>query len=116
MHVSSSIFELVHVDLCGPFSVSTAKGFIFFLTIVDDFSKCTWVYLLKTKSETQIIIRLFCNIVETQFNTKVKCIKSDNGTEFFMKDFFKTKGILHQLTGVETPQQNVVVERKHQCI
>lgn len=116
MHVSSSIFELVHVDLWGPFFVPIAEGFIFFLSVVDDFSKCTWVYLLKTKSKTQVIIQLFCNMVETQFNTNVKCIKSDNGTEFFMKDFFKTKGILHQLTCVETPQQNVFVERKHQRI
>ena len=56
MHVSSSIFELVHVDLWGPFFVPIAEGFIFFLSVVDDFSKCTWVYLLKTKSKTQVII------------------------------------------------------------
>ena len=31
-----------------------------------------------------------------------------------MTDFFSSKGIIHQLTCVETPQQNVVVERKHQ--
>ena len=72
------------------------------------------VYLLKSKSETQALIEQFSNMVETQFGTKIKCLRSDNGTEFFMKDFFKLKGILHQFTCVETPQQNAIVERKHQ--
>jgi hypothetical protein len=31
-----------------------------------------------------------------------------------MKDFFHTKGIIHQTNCVETPQQNGIVERKHQ--
>jgi hypothetical protein len=53
-------------------------------------------------------------MVQTQFRTKIKCIRSDNGLEFHMKDFFSTQGIIHQLTCVETPQQNVIVERKHQ--
>ena len=44
----------------------------------------------------------------------IKCIRSDNGVEFSLKEFFNTTGIIHQLTCVETPQQNAVVERKHQ--
>ena len=102
-HVSHCLFDLVHFDLWGPFSVPTIEGYKYFLTIVDDYSRCTWVYLLKSKSETQALIEQFSNMIETQFGAKIKCLRSDNGTKFFMKDFFKSKGILHQLTCVETP-------------
>ena len=51
-HVSHCLFDLVHCDLWGPFSVPTIKGYKYFLTIMDDYSRCAWVYLLKSKSET----------------------------------------------------------------
>ena len=41
-------------------------------------------------------------------------IRTNNGTDFIMSTFFSQKGILHQLSCVETPQQNAIVERKHQ--
>ncbi|EOY03489.1 Cysteine-rich RLK (RECEPTOR-like protein kinase) 8 [Theobroma cacao] len=44
----------------------------------------------------------------------IKCIRSDNGKEFRLSDFFNSTGIIHQLSCTETPQQNGVVERKHQ--
>ena len=111
-HVSHCVFDLVHCDLWGAFSIPTIEGYKFFLTIMDEYSRCTWVYLLKSKSETLALIQQFSIMVETQFNAKIKCIRSDNGTKFIMKDFFKSKGILHQLSCVDTPQQNAIVERK----
>ncbi|XP_019416693.1 PREDICTED: uncharacterized protein LOC109327957 [Lupinus angustifolius] len=53
---------------------------------------------------------------ETQFDKKLKCLRSDNGVEFLMHDHLSKKGIIHQRTCVETPQQNGIVERKHQHI
>jgi hypothetical protein len=69
---------------------------------------------MQHKSQTVSIIQSFSNMVQTQFRTKIKCIRSDNGSEFHMKDFFSTQGIVHQLSCVETPQRNAIVERKHQ--
>ncbi|XP_071738856.1 uncharacterized protein [Rutidosis leptorrhynchoides] len=50
-HVSTSIGELVHLDVWGPYKVTTREGFRFFLT-VDDFSRAVWVFLLSNKNST----------------------------------------------------------------
>ena len=89
----------------------------YFLTIVDDCSKATWVHLMAHKSNAFPLLRAFLISVETQFDATVKVIRSDNGLEFKDKtalDFYKEKGIIHQTSCVDTPQQNGVVERKHQ--
>ena len=102
-HKSSSIFELVHCDIWGPCSTNAYDGSRYFLTLVDDLSRTTWVYLLQTKSETRKCIESFYHIVETQFNCKIKNIRSDNGAEFKMSDFYSEKGIIHQRLCRDTP-------------
>ena len=58
-NVAKFPFALIHCDLCGAFSIPTMHGYRYFLTIVDDFSRCTWVYLLKAKLETQLLLSQF---------------------------------------------------------
>ena len=82
------------------------------MTIVDDFSRYTWVVLLKSKSEVKMHVQNFIALIENQFDSKIKCIRSDNGPKFFLKDSFATKGIIHHTSYVYTPQQNGHVERK----
>ena len=55
-------------------------------------------------------------MVHNQFHASIKTIRSDNGTKIFLREFFHSKGILHQLSCVDTLQQNAIVERKHQHI
>jgi hypothetical protein len=45
-------------------------------------------------------------MVSTQFNTKVKCIRSATGNEFKIVSFYHENGIEHQNSCVATPQQN----------
>ena len=45
--VSSACFDLVHIDIWGPASTSSFYGHKFFLTIVDDYSRFTWIFLMK---------------------------------------------------------------------
>lgn len=69
---SEHAFELLHIDTWGPFATPTVEGFRYFLTIVDDFSQATWVYLMKTKNEVLHIFPGFITMVEKQYQTHVK--------------------------------------------
>jgi hypothetical protein len=55
-------------------------------------------------------------MVENQFDSKLKRLRSDNGEEFYMYYFFSNKGIIDETSCVECPQQNGIVECKHQHI
>nr|KYP75714.1 Retrovirus-related Pol polyprotein from transposon TNT 1-94 [Cajanus cajan] len=112
-HASHS-FDLLHIDIWGPCSKVSMHGHRYFLMIVDDHSRFTWIYLMHTKSETRTHIANFVAYVETQFDKKIKTIHTDNGYEFLMHNFFSSKGIIHQTSCVETPEQNGIVERKYQ--
>ncbi|CAH9101387.1 unnamed protein product [Cuscuta europaea] len=113
---ASTAFDLIHMDVWGPYKVTSYTSFRYFLTIVDDYTRCTWVFLLKTKSEVKFHMINFYKFIEIQFQKKIKIIRTDNGTEFLFPEFYHSNGILHQLSCVETPQQNGRVERKHQHI
>ena len=101
---SDSVFDMVHCDIWGPFSVESINGSRFFLTIVDDYSRYTWIYLLHSKSQTRQLLQTFFTLIQTQFQINIKVIRSDQGSEFIMPDFYQSKGILHHMSCVKTPQ------------
>ncbi|GKE84426.1 ribonuclease H-like domain-containing protein, partial [Tanacetum coccineum] len=103
---SKTLGELVHLDLWGPYKVHSKEGYRHFLTIVDDYSRAVWVYLVKTKDEVFDVFVSFINLIHNQFNIKIKTVRSDNGTEFVNKkmfDMFSELGILHQTSCSHTP-------------
>ncbi|XP_019248461.1 PREDICTED: uncharacterized protein LOC109227719 [Nicotiana attenuata] len=113
---SASSFQLVHMDVWGPYRVNTHNGYRYFLTLVDDSTRMTWTFLLRLKSDVYVVLTDFLHLVENQFSTTIKTFRPDNDYEFFntlCSNLFKTKGIIHQSSCVQTPQQNGVVERKH---
>ena len=69
---------------------------------------------MKHKSDASLLIQSFFNMILTQFKTSTKVLRTDNGPEFAIDSFYAFRGVVHQLSCVETPQQNAMVERKHQ--
>lgn len=116
---STKVLELVHTDLCGPMENKTLGGARYMLTFTDDFSRKTFLYFLKEKSQVFKTFVEFKNFVETQTESRLKCLRSDNGLEYMSSvfaEFCKNNGIQHQLTCVYTPQQNGVAERANRTI
>ncbi|XP_057749111.1 retrovirus-related Pol polyprotein from transposon RE1 isoform X1 [Arachis stenosperma] len=113
---ASKPFHLIHSDVWGPSKITTQFGKKWFVTFIDDHTRLCWIYLMHEKSEVSKIFQYFSTMVETQFDTKISILRSDNGTEYFNKnlgEFLQKKGIQHQSTCPNTPQQNGIAERKN---
>ena len=95
---TKSPFELVHTDIWGPSWIESTLGFWCFVTFMDDYSRCTWLFLMKTQAELFSIFQKFHAEVRTQFNTSIRILRSDNAKEYLSGPFFSflsSHGILH---------------------
>jgi hypothetical protein len=109
----NSPLQLLHMDLFGPVNVQSIAGKKYTLVIVDEYSRYTWVFFLRSKSDTPDEIISFVKKMETLNNLIVRSIRSDHGTEFknsTLDQFFEEKGISQNFSSVRTPQQNGVAE------
>ncbi|KAJ9556363.1 hypothetical protein OSB04_010977 [Centaurea solstitialis] len=115
----SSPLQLLHMDLFGPVNVQSIAGKKYTLVIVDEFSKYTWVFFLRSKSDAPEEIIMFVRKMERLNNLTVRSIRSDHGTEFknsTPETFFDQKGISQNFSSVRTPQQNGVAERRNRTL
>ena len=58
-------FALVHSDVWGSCPVTSKTGFRYFVTFVDDYSRMTWLYLMKSRSELFSNFFAFCAEIQT---------------------------------------------------
>lgn len=114
--VSKFPLELVYSDVWGP-APDSVGGKKYYVSFIDDFSKFTWIYLLKFKSDVFQIFREFQNLVERLFNRKIVALQSDWGGEYEkLHSFFSQIGITHRVSCPHAHQQNGAAERKHRHI
>ena len=79
---SSTVLELLHMDLCGLLKVQSRNGKKYILVIVDDYSRFTWTRFLRSKAETLEELVVFFKMIQTKLNQVIAGIRSDHGTEF----------------------------------
>lgn len=116
---STDILEIIHSDVCGPMRVESNGRARYFITFIDDCTRWCEIKMLKKKSEALDAFKEFKNYVETQTERKIKCLQSDNGTEYLNKGFdeyLSESGIGRRLTVTHTPEQNGVAERKNRTL
>ncbi|GKE46816.1 retrovirus-related pol polyprotein from transposon TNT 1-94, partial [Tanacetum coccineum] len=111
--------QLLHMDLCGPMQVESINGKEYVLVIMDDYSRYTWTYFLRSKDETPEVLIDFLKIVRRGLHAQVRTVRTDTGTEFWNKTlhtYLDQERIEHQTSTARTPEQNSIVERQNRTL
>jgi transposase InsO family protein len=98
---------------------SSISGYVYYVSFIDDYSRRTWIYFLKSKDEVFNKFKEFKALIENLSERKIKILRSDNGGEYTSKEFVsfcRDVGIKRELTTPYNPQQNGVAERKNRTI
>nr|GFC00436.1 retrovirus-related Pol polyprotein from transposon TNT 1-94 [Tanacetum cinerariifolium] len=103
----------------GALQVASINGKRYVLVIVDDYSRYTWTYFLRSKDETPEVLIDFLRLVQRGLQAQVRVVRTDKGMEFLnqtLHAFFAVEGIQHQTSVARTPEQNGVVERRNRTL
>ena len=79
--------------------------FKYYVLFIDHYTRFTWIYLLKSKSEVFTKFVQFKPMIENQFSTKIKVFRSDGGGEYTsteFKTYLLQHGIIHILSCLYT--------------
>lgn len=74
--------ELLHANLWGPTLILSSQDYQYYLSILNDFSKFTWIFPLTTKAKALQIFKDFKTMIENNLYKKIKYFQTDWGSEF----------------------------------
>lgn len=95
---NTHISQIIHFDVWGP-AITSFGSFRYYVSFLDDFSRFTWIYLLKCKSDVEQAFYIFQKHVERMLNTKIKIAQSDWGGEYRrLNRYFQREGITHRVS------------------
>ena len=91
----------------------------YILVVVDDFTRYTWVVLLRDKAEALDKMIHLCKKLQVEKGTVIARIRSDHGREFEntkLATFCNDQGMHQEFSSPKTPQQNGIVEQKNRVV
>nr|GEW86679.1 retrovirus-related Pol polyprotein from transposon TNT 1-94 [Tanacetum cinerariifolium] len=106
--------QLLHMDLCGPMRVESINGKKYVLVIVDDYSRYTWTYFLRSKDEHLKFSLISSGLSKEDFMLMLELFELTKARNSCIKLFMRTllqKGLIIKLA--QTPKQNGVVKRRN---
>ncbi|CAI7797153.1 unnamed protein product [Closterium sp. NIES-54] len=118
---TSAPLQTLHMDVWGPARVNGQGRERYFLLVVDDYTRYTMVFPLRSKGEVPDVLIPWIRAVRFQLRERfrqdltVLRLHSDRGGEFsfdLLRDFCRGEGILHSFTLPNSPQQNGIAERR----
>jgi hypothetical protein len=99
----------------GRVSVPSFGKFVYCVSFIDEFSRNTWIYFLRNKSEVFDRFKEFKSLVENQTEKIIKVLRTENGGEFYeteFEEFCKKCDIARNNNTPYTPQHNGVLLQK----
>ncbi|KAA8490359.1 Retrovirus-related Pol polyprotein from transposon TNT 1-94 [Porphyridium purpureum] len=111
--------EVLHTDICGPIEPESCDGEKYFLTIIDEFSSLSNVYVMTRKSKAKSMLIAGILWLENQLGSKIKSVRSDRGSEYAsrqVQNWFEMKGIDWCPTAPYTPENNGIAERMNRTL
>jgi len=76
---NSKPLELIHIDVCGSNRIPTRDGIRYFVTFIDDHSRYSYIYRLKSEDEVLNWFMVYKIEVENQLEKKNKILRSHYG-------------------------------------
>ncbi|CAI7822219.1 unnamed protein product, partial [Closterium sp. NIES-53] len=113
--------QTLHMDVWGPARVSGQGRERYFLLVVDDYTRYTTVFPLRSKGEVSAVLIPWIRTVRLQLRERfgqdlpVLRLHSDRGGEFssdLLRDFCRGEGITQSFTLPDSPKQNGLAERR----
>jgi histone deacetylase 1/2 len=86
-HVIKTPLELIYSDVCG-IAQTSISGHNYYVSFIDAYSRFTWLYLLKRKSDVFDVFFQFQTRVEHQLNHKICHVQSDWGASIATSTHF----------------------------
>lgn len=74
---ATTVLQVVSSDICGPLKVPSLGGRRYFISFVDEYTRMTWVYLIKHKSEALDQFKRFKSVAENRCGLKIKILRTD---------------------------------------
>src|SRR5260370_12198262 len=115
----TEVLGWVFSDVCGLMETSTVKGFCYFITFTNDYSRFTYVGFCKTKDNALAAFKTWKACAEKETGKSLKILCTDGGSKYTsatFSSFLAECGIKHETTNAYTPQENRVSECANRTI
>ncbi|CAK1360853.1 unnamed protein product [Cercospora beticola] len=122
---AKSYLDKVACDICGPIEPPTNRGYRYFISFIDNYTRYIEANLISRKSKAFSCFRDFKLRAENSDSNssnkrpRLKVLKSDNAKELVsskVETLLKNSGVKHELSSPYNPEQNGLIERPNRTL